>query len=211
MHWFPSEKKIQITYFIQFMKYYLMVHLAIVGNLFAQSDTAEGLGLENKDQQKNDDALLADSMGNDSVITGSVKDSLINSNKDAGIEFMKLVIESDGEDWQAFRGELEIPKSHFFRIVGDDSKYELARNAERNFRRKKFKLVCINCSGAFFGLTFLALSQKDVAALSAGIYLGGYVYSKLLKMETINVDVEDAEALAREYNQKLREESSPAI
>lgn len=211
MHWFPSEKKIQITYFIQFMKYYLMVHLAIVGNLFAQSDNAEGLGLENKDQQKNDDALLADSMGNDSVITGSVKDSLINSNKDAGIEFMKLVIESDGEDWQAFRGELEIPKSHFFRIVGDDSKYELARNAERNFRKKKFGLFCFNCNGAFFGLFSLAFSNNELARIFASLSLGGYVLSKIIRMKEIDMDAEEAESLAREYNQKLREESSPAI
>ena len=193
------------------MKYYLIVHLAIIGNLFSYSDTAEDPDLEYNGRDRNDVVLQAEYLSNEPAINGSVNDSLFNLNEYADIEFMKLVIKADGKDWQAFQGEMKIPKSHFFRIIEDDSKYELARKAESNFRRKKFKLFCFNCASAFLCLTGLVFSYSEMTALSASVYLGGYVFSKILKIEKISVNTKEASGLARDYNQKLREEFRPSI
>jgi len=71
-----------------------------------------------------------------------------------------MVIEADGEDWQAFQYGMKISKSSFFRTIGDGSNFELTRNTEHNFRKKKFGLFCFNCNGTFFGLLSLAFSNK---------------------------------------------------
>tara|TARA_B100000408_G_C10268039_1_gene210608 strand:- start:166 stop:642 length:477 start_codon:yes stop_codon:yes gene_type:complete len=139
------------------------------------------------------------------------KDSLMNTKKDPEIEFMKMVIEADGDDWQAFQYGMKISKSSFFRTIGDDSNFELARNTERNFRKKKFGLFCLNCNGAFLGLLSLAFSNKELASAFSSFALGGYVLSKIIRMKEINVSYEEAQLLAREYNQKLREESRSPI
>jgi hypothetical protein len=57
----------------------------------------------------------------------------------------------------------------------------------------------------------LAFSNKELAKVFASLALGGYVLSKIIRMKEIDVSFEEAQSLARDYNQKLREESRPPI
>ena len=193
------------------MIYYFLVHLVIIGNTSSQPPIQLQHLHTHNSRYPTRNTLYSYELIDGSSVNEFQKDSLINSNDDSEIEFMKMVVEVDGEDWQAFQGDMKISKSYFFRTIGDDSNYELARNAERNFRKKKFGLFCFNCNGAFIGLFSLAFSKKDVAVICASLSLGGYVLSKIIRMKGIDVSFGEAQSLARDYNQKLRLEFRPLI
>ena len=200
-----------MTYTNYTMKYFLIVHLVIIGNLSSHPKISLEYLHTHDSRYPTESALYSYDLINGSSVNEFQRDSLMNSNDDPEIEFMKMVIEADGEDWQAFQYGMKISKSSFFRTIGDDSNFELARNTERNFRKKKFGLFCLNCNGAFLGLLSLAFSNKELASAFSSFALGGYVLSKIIRMKEINVSYEEAQLLAREYNQKLREESRSPI
>ena len=200
-----------MTYTNYTMKYFLIVHLVIIGNLSSHPKISLEYLHTHDSRYPTESALYSCDLINRSSVNELQRDYLMNSNDDPEIEYMKMVIEADGEDWQAFQYGMKISKSSFFRTIGDDSNFELARNTERNFRKKKFGLFCFNCNGAFFGLFSLAFSNKESARVFASLVLGGYVLSKIIRMKEIDVSFEDAQSLARDYNQKLREESRPPI
>jgi len=193
------------------MKYCLIVNLVVICNLSSHPKILlQNLPTHNS-RYPTMSALHIYDLINESSINEFQKDSLMKSNNDSEIEFMKMAIEADGDDWQAFQYGMKISKSSFFRTIGDDSNFELARNTERNFRKKKFGLFCYNCNGVFLGLLSLAFSNKELASAFSSFALGGYVLSKIIRMKEINVSYEEAQLLAREYNQKLREESRSPI
>ncbi|SVA97472.1 uncharacterized protein METZ01_LOCUS150326 [marine metagenome] len=193
------------------MKYCLIVNLVVICNLSSHPKILlQNLPTHNS-RYPTMSALHIYDLINESSINEFQKDSLMKSNNDSEIEFMKMAIEADGDDWQAFQYGMKISKSSFFRTIGDDSNFELARNTERNFRKKKFGLFCFNCNGVFLGLLSLAFSNKELASAFSSFALGGYVLSKIIRMKEINVSYEEAQLLAREYNQKLREESRSPI
>ena len=47
--------------------------------------------------------------------------------------------------WKAYRSGIEIPKSHFFRIIEDQENMALALDHEKQFMTRKFKLSCFMC------------------------------------------------------------------
>ena len=193
------------------MKYCLIVNLVFICNLSSHPKISlQNLPTHNY-RYPTMSALYSYYLINEISVNEFQKDSLMKSNNDSEIEFMKMVIEADGDDWQAFQYGMKISKSSFFRTIGDDSNFELSKNTERNFRKKKFGLFCFNCNGVFFGLLSLAFSNKELASVFSSFALGGYVLSKIIKMKEINVSYEEAQLLARKYNQKLREESRSQI
>ncbi|MBA07489.1 MAG: hypothetical protein CMG52_00920 [Candidatus Marinimicrobia bacterium] len=200
-----------MTYTNYTMKYFLIVHLVIIGNLSSHPEISLEYLHTHDPRYPTESALYSYDLINGSSVNELQRDYLMNSNDDPEIEFMKMVIEADGEDWQAFQYGMKISKSSFFRTIGDGSNFELARKTERNFRKKKFGLFCFNCNGTFFGLLSLAFSNKELARVFASLALGGYVLSKIIRMKEIDVSFEEAQSLARDYNQKLREESRPPI
>ena len=206
-----GEKERQMKYSNYIIKYCLIVNLVVICNLSSHPKISlQNLPTHNS-QYHTMSALYSNYLINEISVNEFQKDSLMNSKNDPEIESMKMVIKADGEDWQAFQYGMKISKSSFFRTIGDDSNFELSKNAERNFRKKKFGLFCFNCNGVFFGLLSLAFSNKELASAFSSFALGGYVLSKIIRMKEINVSYEEAQLLAREYNQKLREESRSPI
>jgi len=193
------------------MKYCLIVNMVVICNLSSHPKILlQNLPTHNS-RYPTKSALYSYYLINGISVNEFQEDSLMNTKNDPEIESMKMVIEADGDDWQAFQYGMKISKSSFFRTIGDDSNFELARNTERNFRKKKFGLFCFNCNGAFLGLLSLAFSNKELASAFSSFALGGYVLSKIIRMKEINVSYEEAQLLAREYNQKLRDESRSPI
>ena len=59
-------------------------------------------------------------------------------------------------DWKVYRSGIEIPKSHFFRIINDEYNRDQSIMYEREFMTKRFKLSCFKCGNSSLGLLSLA-------------------------------------------------------
>ena len=58
-------------------------------------------------------------------------------------------------DWKVYRSGIEIPKSHFFRIVNDEYNRDQSILHEKEFMIKKFKLSCFMCGNSSLGLSLI--------------------------------------------------------
>ena len=61
--------------------------------------------------------------------------------------------------WKAYRSGIEIPKSHFFRIIEDQENMALALDHEKQFMTRKFKLSCFMCGNSTLGFCLLYTSD----------------------------------------------------
>ena len=52
-------------------------------------------------------------------------------------------------DWKVYRSGIEIPKSHFFRIVNDEYNRDQSILHEKEFMTKRFKLSCFKLGREF--------------------------------------------------------------
>ena len=131
------------------MKYCLIVNLVVICNLSSHpKNLLQNLPSHNS-RYPTMSALYSYYLINGISVNEFQKDSLMNTKKDPEIEFMKMVIEADGDDWQAFQYGMKISKSSFFRTIGDDSNFELARNTERNFRKKNLDYFVLTATARF--------------------------------------------------------------
>ena len=64
--------------------------------------------------------------------------------------------------WKAYRSGIEIPKSHFFRIIEDQENMALALDHEKQFMTRKFKLSCFMCGNSTLGLMSLAADNQKM-------------------------------------------------
>ena len=92
-----------MTYTNYTMKYFLIVHLVIIGNLSSHPEISLEYLHTHDSRYPTESALYSYDLINGSSVNEFQRDSLMNSNDDPEIEFMKMVIEADGEDWQAFQ------------------------------------------------------------------------------------------------------------
>ena len=113
--------------------------------------------------------------------------------------------------WKAYRSGIEIPKSHFFRIIEDQENMALALDHEKQFMTRKFKLSCFMCGNSTLGLMSLAADNQKMIKIT----LYGYVITNMLKRfmreESVDVTFEQAIALAKEYNDSLVGQNKIAI
>ena len=79
--------------------------------------------------------------------------------------------------WKAIRSGVEIPKSHFFRILNDQEKMEESLMYEKKFMNRRFKLSCYMCGNSSLGIMSLAADNKKMVEYS----LYGYLVSNFLK------------------------------
>ena len=69
--------------------------------------------------------------------------------------------------WKAYRAGIEIPKSHFFRIVNDEQNRDQSILYEKKFIKQRFKLSCYMCGNSSLGLMSLAAdNQRMIMYLS---------------------------------------------
>tara|TARA_B100001109_G_scaffold250020_1_gene242681 strand:+ start:237 stop:674 length:438 start_codon:yes stop_codon:yes gene_type:complete len=106
-------------------------------------------------------------------------------------------------NWKAYRAGVELPKSHFFRLVDDDEKMILAQENEKNFMNKKFKFACFMCGNSTLGILSLALDNQRIFKYTIYGYLGSRFVKLFIKEKTVGVTFEEAKEMANRYNDEL--------
>ena len=106
-------------------------------------------------------------------------------------------------NWKAYRAGVELPKSHFFRLVDNDEKMILAQENEKNFMNKKFKFACFMCGNSTLGILSLALDNQRIFKYTIYGYLGSRFVKLFIKEKTVGVTFEEAKEMANRYNDEL--------
>ena len=114
-------------------------------------------------------------------------------------------------DWKVYRSGIEIPKSHFFRIVNDENNRDQSILHEKEFMTKRFKLSCFMCGNSSLGLLSLASDNQQMVRYTIFGYLATSLFKRFLKVKTVDVSFEEAQDLARDYNDGLMGQTKIAI
>ena len=114
-------------------------------------------------------------------------------------------------DWKVYRAGIEIPKSHFFRIVEDQENMALALEYEKQFMTRKFKLSCFMCGNSSLGLLSLAADNQNMIKVTLYGYIVTNILRRIIKEKSVNVSFEQASDLAKGYNDSLLGQSKIAI
>ena len=118
-----------------------------------------------------------------------------------GIKEIKVIKYKDS--WKAYRAGVELPKSHFFRLVNNDEKMILAQENEKNFMNKKFKFACFMCGNSTLGILSLALDNQRIFKYTIYGYLGSRFVKLFIKEKSVGVTFEEAKEMANRYNDEL--------
>jgi len=105
--------------------------------------------------------------------------------------------------WKAIRSGVEIPKSHFFRILNDQEKMEESLMYEKKFMNRRFKLSCYMCGNSSLGIMSLAAENKKMVEYSLYGYLVSNIIKRVIKQKEVNLSYQEAYDLAEEYNDRL--------
>ena len=105
--------------------------------------------------------------------------------------------------WKAIRSGVEIPKSHFFRILNDQEKMEESLMYEKKFMNRRFKLSCYMCGNSSLGIMSLAADNKKMVEYSLYGYLVSNFLKRIIKQKEVNISFQEAYDLAKEYNDTL--------
>ena len=114
-------------------------------------------------------------------------------------------------DWKVYRSGIEIPKSHFFRIVNDEYNRDQSILHEKEFMTKRFKLSCFMCGNSSLGLLSLASDNQQMVRYTIFGYLVTNLIKRFLKVKAVDVSFEEAQDLAQDYNDGLMGQAKIAI
>ena len=113
--------------------------------------------------------------------------------------------------WKVYKSGMEIPKSHFFKIVNDEYNRDQSILYEKKFMSQKFKLSCYMCGNSSLGLMSLAADNQKMVKYTLYGYLLSNVIKRFLKEKTVDVTFEEAFEMAKQYNESLLGNSKIAI
>ena len=114
-------------------------------------------------------------------------------------------------DWKVYRSGTEIPKSHFFRIVNDEYNRDQSILHEKEFMTKRFKLSCFMCGNSSLGLLSLASDNQQMVRYTILGYFVTNLIKRFLKVKAVDVSFEEAQDLARDFNDSLMGKAKIAI
>ena len=114
-------------------------------------------------------------------------------------------------EWKVYKSGMEIPKSHFFRIVNDEQNRDQSILYEKKFMNQRFKLSCYMCGNSSLGLMSLAADNQKMVKYTLYGYLLSNVIKRFLKEKTVDVTFEEASEMAKQYNDSLLGKSKIAI
>tara|TARA_B100001564_G_C20408089_1_gene564366 strand:- start:268 stop:702 length:435 start_codon:yes stop_codon:yes gene_type:complete len=115
------------------------------------------------------------------------------------------------KSWKAYRAGIEIPKSHFFRILNDEYNRDQSIAYEKNFMNQRFKLSCFMCGNSTLGILSLAASNMKMVNYTLYGYLLSNFLKRLLRVKNVDVSYEDALKMANEHNQTISGKANIAI
>ena len=124
-------------------------------------------------------------------------------------EHIKVVEHKKG--WKAYRAGVEIPKSHFFKILNDEYHRDQSKAYEKKFINQRFKLSCFMCGNSTLGILSLAASNMEMVNYSLYGYLLSNFLKRILKVKNVDVSYEEALKMANEYNQTISGKGKIAI
>ena len=136
---------------------------------------------------------------------------LLNSFCIAQTNAKALKVVKHKSDWKVYRSGIEIPKSHFFRIVNDEYNRDQSILHEKEFMTKRFKLSCFMCGNSSLGLLSLASDNQQMVRYTIFGYLVTNLIKRFLKVKAVDVSFEEAQDLARDYNDGLIGQAKIAI
>ena len=122
-----------------------------------------------------------------------------------------LKVVNHKSEWKVYKSGIEIPKSHFFRIVNDEQNRDQSILYEKKFMNQRFKLSCYMCGNSSLGLMSLAADNQKMVKYTLYGYLLSNVIKRFLKEKTVDVTFEEAFELAKQYNESLLGNSKIAI
>ena len=114
-------------------------------------------------------------------------------------------------DWKVYRAGIEIPKSHFFRIVEDQENMALALEYVKQFMTRKFKLSCFMCGNSSLGLLSLVTDNQNMINVTLYGYIVTNILKRFIKEKSVDVSFEQAADLAKGYNDSLLGQAKIAI
>ena len=114
-------------------------------------------------------------------------------------------------EWKVYKSGIEIPKSHFFKIVNDEQNRDQSILYEMKFINQRFKLGCYSCGNSSLGLMSLAADNKKMVKYTLYGYLLSNIIKRFLKEKTVDVTFEEAFEMAKQYNESLLGNSKIAI
>ena len=124
-------------------------------------------------------------------------------------EHLKVV--EHKESWKAYRAGIEIPKSHFFRIMNDEYNRDQSIAYEKKFMNQRFKLSCFMCANSTLGILSLAASNMQMVNYTLYGYLLSNFLKRLLRVKNVDVSYEEALRMANEHNQTISGKGKIAI
>ena len=113
--------------------------------------------------------------------------------------------------WKVYRSGVEMPKSHFFRLVEEEEKMIIAIENEKDFLKKKFKLGCFMCGNSTIGMLSLMMNNQQMISSAILLYLVTNTLRRSIKIKEIDVSIEEAKAIAKEYNNTISGKSELSI
>ena len=122
-----------------------------------------------------------------------------------------LKVVNHKSEWKVYKSGMEIPKSHFFRIVNDEQNRDQSILYEKKFMNQRFKLSCYMCGNSSLGLMSLAADNQKMVKYTLYGYLLSNVIKRFLKEKTVDVTFEEAFEMAKQYNESLFGNSKIAI
>ena len=136
---------------------------------------------------------------------------LLNSFCIAQTNAKALKVVKHKSDWKVYRSGIEKPKSHFFRIVNDEYNRDQSILHEKEFMTKRFQLSCFMCGNSSLGLLSLASDNQQMVRYTVLGYFVTNLIKRFLKVKAVDVSFEDAQDLARDYNDGLMGRAKIAI
>ena len=106
-------------------------------------------------------------------------------------------------EWKVYKSGMEIPKSHFFKIVNDEYNRDQSILYEKKFMNQRFKLSCYMCGNSSLGLMSLAADNQKMVKYTLYGYLLSNIIKRFLKEKTVDVTFEEASEMAKQYNESL--------
>ena len=122
-----------------------------------------------------------------------------------------LKVVNHKSEWKVYKSGMEIPKSHFFRIVNDEQNRDQSILYEKKFMNQRFKLSCYMCGNSSLGLMSLAADNQKMVKYTLYGYLLSNVIKRFLKEKTVDVTFQEASEMAKQYNESLLGKSKIAI
>ena len=113
--------------------------------------------------------------------------------------------------WKAYRSGVEIPRSHFFRILNDQKKMEKSLLYEKDFMNRRFKLSCYMCGNSSLGLMSLAADNQKMVKYSFYGYLLTNFLKRIIKQKEVIISFQEAYDMAKAYNDTLLDKGKIAI